>query len=92
MAAGGYPGNYVKGTVIHGLDEAAKVSSSVVFHAGTRLKDGAVVTAGGRVLAVTALGVDLKTAVGRAYEAVAKISWEGAQYRKDIARRAFNRG
>lgn len=92
MAAGGYPGNYVKGTVIHGLDEAAKVSGSVVFHAGTTLKDGAVVTAGGRVLAVTALGVDLKTAVGRAYEAVAKISWEGAQYRKDIARRAFNRG
>ena len=92
MAAGGYPGNYVKGTAIHGLSDAATVSGSVVFHAGTRLKDGAVVTAGGRVLAVTALGADLKTAVGRAYEAVAKISWEGAQYRKDIARRAFNRG
>ncbi|NCB29405.1 MAG: phosphoribosylamine--glycine ligase, partial [Clostridia bacterium] len=92
MAAGGYPGNYVKGTVIHGLSDAATVKGAVVFHAGTRTKDGVVVTAGGRVLAVTALGADLETAVGHAYEAVAKISWEGAQYRKDIARRAFNRG
>ncbi len=91
MAAGGYPGAYKKGTPITGLDEAAKVPDSMVFHAGTALKDGQVVTAGGRVLAVTALGADLKTAVGRAYEAAAKIRFEGAHYRTDIAHRAFNR-
>ena len=91
MAAGGYPGPYAKGTPIYGLDEAAQVPNSMVFHAGTALKDGQVVTAGGRVLAVTALGPDLETAVGRAYEAAAKIRFEGAHYRKDIAHRAFGR-
>ena len=91
LAAGGYPGSYKKGTPIFGLDDAAAVPHSVVFHAGTALKDGQVVTAGGRVLAVTALGKDLETAVGRAYEAVAKIRFEGAHYRRDIAHRAFNR-
>ena len=91
MAAGGYPGAYAKGTPITGLDEAAQVPDSMVFHAGTALKDGLVVTAGGRVLAVTALGPDLKTAVGRAYEAVSKIHFDGAQHRTDIAHRAFNR-
>ncbi|MEI6646710.1 MAG: phosphoribosylamine--glycine ligase [bacterium] len=91
MAAGGYPGNYVKGTEIKGLTEAAQVEGSVVFHAGTSLKDGKVVTAGGRVLAVTALGTDLKTAVACAYKAVKCIHFDGAQYRHDIARRAFNR-
>lgn len=91
MAAGGYPGPYAKGTPIHGLAEAAHVPHSMVFHAGTSLMDGQVVTAGGRVLAVTALGADLKTAVGRAYEAAAKIRFEGAHYRTDIAHRAFNR-
>lgn len=91
MAAGGYPGPYKKGMPIMGLDEAAKSPNGMVFHAGTALKDGHVVTSGGRVLAVTALGKDLKTAVGHAYEAVAKIHFEGAQYRKDIAHRAFGR-
>ena len=91
MAAGGYPGNYVKGTEIKGLDKAAQVEGSVVFHAGTTLKDGKVVTAGGRVLAVTALGSDLKTAVACAYKAVQCIHFDGAQHRTDIARRAFNR-
>ena len=91
MAAGGYPGSYKKGTPIFGLEEATKLSDCMVFHAGTSLKDGRVITAGGRVLAVTALGADLKTAVGRAYEAVAKIRFEGAHYRKDIAHRAFGR-
>ena len=91
LAAGGYPGPYKKGTPIYGLDEAAKVPDSMVFHAGTTLKDGQVVTSGGRVLAVTALGPDLETAVARAYEAAAKIRFEGAHYRKDIAHRAFNR-
>jgi phosphoribosylamine--glycine ligase len=91
MAAGGYPGAYKKGTPILGLAEAANVPHSMVFHAGTALKDGQVVTSGGRVLAVTALGPDLKTAVGRAYEAAAKIRFEGAHYRTDIAYRAFGR-
>ncbi|MDD4102301.1 MAG: phosphoribosylamine--glycine ligase [Kiritimatiellae bacterium] len=91
MAAGGYPGKYAKGTVIHGLDAAADRPDCFVFHAGTALQDGEVVTAGGRVLAVTAIGPDLKTAVGRAYEAVAEISFEGSHYRHDIAHRAFGR-
>ena len=91
LAAGGYPGPYTKGTPIAGLDEAAQLPDCLVFHAGTALKDGRVVTSGGRVLAVTALGADLKTAVGRAYEAVAKIRFEGAQHRTDIAHRAFGR-
>jgi len=91
MAAGGYPGSYDKGDEILGLASAAEVKGSVVFHAGTTLKDGKVVTAGGRVLAVTALGADLKTAVGCAYDAAKRISFKGAQYRNDIARRAFNR-
>ncbi len=91
LAAGGYPGSYKKGTPITGLEEAAKVPDSIVFHAGTALKDGAAVTSGGRVLAVTALGKDLKTAVGRAYEAVRHIRFDGAQYRTDIAHRAFSR-
>ncbi len=91
MSSGGYPGHYRKGLPIGGLDEAAKVPDSVVFHAGTALKDGAVVTSGGRVLAVTALGADLKKAVDRAYEAVANIHFEGAHYRRDIAHRAFGK-
>jgi len=91
MAAGGYPGAYAKGQVIAGLDQAAAVPAACVFHAGTAQKGGDTVTAGGRVLAVTALGADLQTAVGRAYEAVAAITFEGAQYRTDIARRAFHR-
>ncbi len=91
MAAGGYPGVYKKGIPINGLEEAARDSDSMVFHAGTARKDGQVVTSGGRVLAVTALGADLKTAVTRAYGAVARIRFEGAHFRTDIAHRAFNR-
>lgn len=85
MAAGGYPGAYARGAAIHGLAEAATVHDAVVFHAGTALKNGTVVTSGGRVLGVTALGADLRKAVARAYEAVGKITWDGVQYRKDIA-------
>ena len=81
---------YEKGKVISGLDEA-EATGAVVFHAGTKLKDGKIVTSGGRVLGVTALGVDVADAVKNAYKAVAKISWEGVQYRKDIAHRALNR-
>jgi phosphoribosylamine--glycine ligase len=91
MAAGGYPGTYTKGTPIHGLAAAAQQPEVCVFHAGTTLHAGAVVTAGGRVLAVTALGADLPQAVAHAYAGVRAIRFEGAQYRTDIARRAFNR-
>ncbi len=91
MAAGGYPGPYKKGLPISGLDAAAQIPDCVVFHAGTAIRDGQTVTAGGRVLAVTAIGPDLKTAVGRAYEAAGRIRFENAHYRTDIARRAFNR-
>jgi phosphoribosylamine--glycine ligase len=91
LASGGYPGAYRKGLPITGLDQAAKVPGSIVFHAGTARKDGQVVTAGGRVLAVTAWGADLRTAVGRAYEAARHIHFDGVHYRTDIARRAFDR-
>ena len=89
MAAGGYPGSYGSGDAIDGLAEANRVPGAVVFHAGTKLKDGKVVTSGGRVLGVTALGADLKAAVARAYEAAGKIHFSKAHYRKDIAWRAL---
>ena len=91
MAAGGYPGSYKKGDVIHGLD-AVEGDDVKVFHAGTQLKDGEVVTNGGRVLCVCALGEEVAAAQQRAYEAVAKISWEGVYCRRDIGHRAIERG
>jgi phosphoribosylamine--glycine ligase len=91
MASGGYPGSYEKGKVISGLEEAAKVQDAFVFHAGTAWKEGKVVTNGGRVLGVTALGNGIQEAIQRAYEAAAKISWEGAYYRKDIGHKALAR-
>ena len=89
MAAGGYPGNYAKGDAIDGLADAAAMKDVVVFHAGTKLAAGKVVTSGGRVLGVTALGRDLRGAVKRAYQACAAIRFERAHYRKDIAGRAL---
>jgi phosphoribosylamine--glycine ligase len=89
MASGGYPGNYPKGKVITGLDAANKMPHTKVFHAGTALKDGHVVTNGGRVLGVTALGKDLKAAQAAAYAAVEKIHFDGAHFRRDIAAKAF---
>jgi phosphoribosylamine--glycine ligase len=91
MASEGYPGSYPKGLPISGLDEADALDECVVFHAGTKLENGQVVTAGGRVLSVTASGPDLQTAVERAYQAVDKIEFKGAHYRKDIAYRALKR-
>ncbi len=91
MASGGYPGKYAKGAVIKGLDAAAAKPGCIVFHAGTALKDSEIVTSGGRVLAVTALGADLRDAVTRAYEAIGEITFEGAHFRRDIAHRAFDR-
>ncbi len=89
IASGGYPGSYAKGKVIRGLDEAGKMHDVKVFHAGTKFDGGAVVTDGGRVLSVTALGDTLADAKARAYEAVDKISFPGAFHRKDIADRAL---
>jgi phosphoribosylamine---glycine ligase len=91
MASGGYPGSYEKGKPISGLQDAAKVRDAFVFHAGTALKEGRVVTNGGRVLGVTSLGSGIQEAIQRAYEAAAKISWEGVYYRKDIGRKAIQR-
>lgn len=88
MAAGGYPGAYEKGTVIHGLEEAGQLADVQVFHAGTKLSDGNVVTNGGRVLGVTALGHDTAKAITSAYAGVEQISWDGVHYRKDIGRKA----
>uniref|UniRef100_A0A7S0VGP5 phosphoribosylamine--glycine ligase n=1 Tax=Polytomella parva TaxID=51329 RepID=A0A7S0VGP5_9CHLO len=90
MAAKGYPGDYRQGTVIKGIEE---VSSAKIFHAGTerRKSDGAVVSKGGRVLNVTALGRDVAEAQKKAYEGVRKIQWEDAYYRTDIGWRAIQR-
>jgi phosphoribosylamine---glycine ligase len=91
MSSGGYPGIFEAGKRIDGLDDAAKIEGVKVFHAGTSKRGGIYYTSGGRVLGVTARGPDLQTAVKRAYEACAKISFEGAHYRKDIAARALKR-
>ncbi len=90
IASGGYPNSYEKGFEITGLDAAAE-TGAVVFHAGTKLQDGKLVNAGGRVLGVTARGKDICQAVDNAYAAVDKISWDGSFYRRDIAHRALNR-
>ena len=85
MASGGYPGEYAKGKEISGLGELEGADDVMVFHAGTKLDHGKFITAGGRVLGVTALGADLRSAQARAYEAVSKICFEGCQFRRDIA-------
>jgi phosphoribosylamine--glycine ligase len=90
LASGGYPGNYETGKKISGLDEAAKLEDVQVFHAGTKKVGGETVTAGGRVLAVTALGPTIASARKRAYEAVSRIHFDGCHYRRDIALNATN--
>jgi phosphoribosylamine---glycine ligase len=85
LASGGYPGKYKTGKSISGLDDVAKLKDVTVFHAGTKRTNGEVKTAGGRVLAVTALGSTLETARARAYEAAAHIHFENCHYRRDIA-------
>ncbi len=89
MASEGYPGSYVAGKPIRGLEEAARVPGVKVFHAGTATSGGQVVTNGGRVLAVTALGATLPAAKLQAYTAVKAIRWEGAWCRKDISDKAL---
>ena len=90
LAAGGYPGDYAKGDVIIGLDEAATLEGKV-FHAGTALKDGQVVTAGGRVLCATAIGASVADAQRQAYRLAEKIRWNGMFHRNDIGYRAIAR-
>jgi phosphoribosylamine---glycine ligase len=91
MASGGYPGTFEAGKKIFGLDEADRVEGTKVFHAGTTAHDNAYFTSGGRVLGITSRGPELSTAVERAYSAAAKIGFEGAQYRKDIAARGLKK-
>ncbi|MBI5468829.1 MAG: phosphoribosylamine--glycine ligase [Deltaproteobacteria bacterium] len=88
MSSKGYPGDYRKGDGINGLEEASRLKDVMVFHAGTAMKEGKVVTSGGRVLGVTALGDDIKGAIENAYRAVSLISWDGAYYRLDIGKKA----
>jgi phosphoribosylamine--glycine ligase len=85
IASKGYPGPHPMGLEVRGLEDAQKMENVLVFHAGTARREGRVVTAGGRVLSVTALGKDLAEARSRAYEACSRISFEGMQYRGDIA-------
>jgi phosphoribosylamine--glycine ligase len=85
LAAEGYPGSYMKGRTISGLEDAVRITDSKVFHAGTNLRDGKVVTEGGRVFGVTALGDDFLQAKERAYESAGKIQFAGVWSRRDIA-------
>ena len=91
LASEGYPGPYPKGREILGLKEAAQISETVVFHAGTAKKEDKIVTAGGRVLGVTAVGDSIAASIDRAYAAVNKIHFDGMYYRKDIGQRALCR-
>jgi phosphoribosylamine--glycine ligase len=90
LAAGGYPGDYARGDTIHGLD-TPQGEGIKVFHAGTRVSGNDVVTNGGRVLCVTALGDDIASAQRACYDAVDKISWNGMTLRRDIGWRAIAR-
>ncbi len=89
MASGGYPKSYPKGIEITGLTDG-QLDGVTVYHAGTAVKDGKLVTSGGRVLGVTALGINLEDALSKSYSAVAKISFDGAHFRKDIGKRALD--
>jgi phosphoribosylamine--glycine ligase len=90
-SSAGYPGSYKTGFPITGLDDAARIPGVQVFHSGSSLKDGQLVTAGGRVLGVTAAAASLEEALGRAYQAMAEIRFEGMYYRRDIGHRALKK-
>lgn len=92
MAAGGYPGDYKKGYPITGIEEAERLGDVKVFHAGAALKDGRLVSWGGRVLGVTAKAKGIAAAIDLVYQGVDKITWENVQYRRDIGRKALLRG
>jgi phosphoribosylamine--glycine ligase len=89
LASGGYPGSYEKGKIINGLEEAAKLPGTYIFHAGTKAENGKILTNGGRVLGVTALGQTIRDSINNAYAAVSKISFEHMHYRRDIGKRAL---
>ncbi len=89
LASDGYPGKYETGKVIEGLEKVQEMKDVMVFHAGTRLEGDQFVTAGGRVLGVTALGDTIASAIERAYEAVSEIKWDGMHYRRDIGQKAL---
>jgi phosphoribosylamine--glycine ligase len=91
MASGGYPGSYEKGKPVEGIGDAEAIPGVKVFHAGTTLDRGKVLTSGGRVLGVTALGDGLEETIRKAYQAVSCISFEGAHFRRDIGRKALAR-
>lgn len=91
VSSKGYPGTYEKGKIIEGLDELKGKRNTMVFHAGTSLNKGKIVTSGGRVLGVTALGKDIQTAKGNAYKALEKIHFDGMHYRTDIADKAISK-
>jgi phosphoribosylamine---glycine ligase len=91
MTSAGYPGAYETGRAITGVEAAAALPGVNVFHAGTALVDGALVTAGGRVLGVQAVGADVSTAIRTAYAAVERIRFDGAHYRRDIGHHALRR-
>ena len=90
MASGGYPGKYPTGRPIQGVGDAEAVGQVKVFHAGTRLQDGQPVTAGGRVLGITARDADLQAAVARAYRALERVRFEPMHFRTDIGRQGLN--
>jgi phosphoribosylamine--glycine ligase len=88
LAARGYPGEVETGQVIHGLDRvAAECPDALVFHAGVKERDGALVTSGGRVLTIVGRGATFETAIERAYDAASRVHFGGMQYRRDIGRR-----
>lgn len=89
MASGGYPLSYPKGIEMHGMDDKGQVENAFVYHAGTKYNDGKFLTSGGRVLGVTCNALTLQEALDKSYEAVSKISFEGAHFRKDIGQRAL---
>ena len=89
MASGGYPKKYTTGLPISGLDENGQIEGCFVYHAGTKLGDGKILTSGGRVLGVTATADSLRNALKTAYAGVEKITFQNAHYRKDIGQRAL---
>ena len=91
LISGGYPKEYKSGYEITGISNADGIDNIKVFHAGTKLENGKLLTNGGRVLCVTAIGNDLKAAIDKAYEGVAKISFKDMAYRKDIGKKGLNK-
>ncbi len=90
LAAGGYPETVETGKIITGLDAAAEVPGAVIFHAGTARQDGRIVTSGGRVLTIVGRGTTYRDAIGTAYAAASRITFDGMQFRTDIGRKALN--